>query len=315
MSKGAQNVTKPTSVAALGIFDGVHLGHQRLLKQATLLAEEIGATPMAVTFDPHPQALLRPELAPKLLQTIASRVRCLHDFGALRVDVISFTPDFAALEPEAFLASICDGQANVAGIVVGVDFRFGRGRSGDTETITNYAKARGIAVRVVDEVMHAGIPVRSTAVRTALAESNLDFVAALLGRHWSLTGSVVRGKQLGRKLGWPTANVAHGNDLAMPMPGVYAGWAEGAFGRRMAAVSIGTNPTVSEGNPVTFEAYLLDFDADIYDTELTVGLIGHIRGTEKFSSLDALKARIAEDVAETRRLMSETVWENVSEHG
>ena len=308
-------MAKPTSVAALGIFDGVHLGHQELLKQATLLADEIGATPMAVTFDPHPQALLRPELAPKLLQTVASRVRCLHDFGALRVDVIPFTPDFAALEPEAFLASICDGQANVAGIVVGVDFRFGRGRSGDTATISNYAKARGIAVRVVDEVMHAGIAVRSTAVRTALAESNLDFVAALLGHHWSLTGSVVRGKQLGRQLGWPTANVAHGNDLAMPMPGVYAGWAEGAFGRRMAAVSIGTNPTVSEGNPVTFEAYLLDFDDDLYDTDLTVGVVRHIRGMEKFSSLDALKARIAEDVAETRRLMSGTVWENVSEHG
>jgi riboflavin kinase/FMN adenylyltransferase len=98
----------------------------------------------------------------------------------------------------------------------------------------------------------------------------------------------------------------------MPMPGVYAGWAEGPFGRRMAAVSIGTNPTVSEGNPVTFEAYLLDFDADIYDTELTVGIAAHIRGTEKFSSLDALKARIAEDVTETRRLMAGTLWENVS---
>jgi len=308
-------VAKPTSVAALGIFDGVHLGHQELLKQATLLAEEIGATPMAVTFDPHPQALLRPEMAPKLLQTITSRVQCLHNYGALRVDVIPFTPEFAELEPEAFLASICDGQANVAGIVVGVDFRFGRGRSGDTATITAYAKERGIAVRVVDEVMHAGIAVRSTAVRSALAGNAIDSVTALLGRHWSLTGDVVRGKQLGRQLGWPTANVAHGNDLAMPMPGVYAGWAQGAFGRRLAAVSIGTNPTVSEGNPVTFEAYLLDFDGDIYDTELTVGLVSHIRGTQKFASLDALKARIAEDVTETRRLMAGTLWENVCEHG
>jgi riboflavin kinase/FMN adenylyltransferase len=308
-------VAKPTSVAALGIFDGVHRGHQELLKQAVSLAGELGAAPMAVTFDPHPQALLRPESAPKLLQTLHSRVKHLHHYGAQRVDVIPFTPDFAALEPEAFLASICDGQANVTGIVVGVDFRFGKGRSGDANTIAQFAAQRGLAVRVVDEVMYEGIAVRSTAVRSALATNDITTVTALLGRHWSLTGSVVRGKQLGRQLGWPTANVAHGNELAMPVPGVYAGWAEGAFGRRMAAVSIGTNPTVSEGNPVTFEAYLLDFDADLYDTELTVGLVGHIRGTEKFSSLDALKARIAEDVTETRRLLTETVWENVSEHG
>jgi len=308
-------VAKPTSVAALGIFDGVHRGHQELLKQAVSLAGELGAAPMAVTFDPHPQALLRPESAPKLLQTLHSRVSHLHHYGAQRVDVIPFTPDFAALEPEAFLASICDGQANVTGIVVGVDFRFGKGRSGDANTIAQFAAQRGLAVRIVDEVMYEGIAVRSTAVRSALASNDITTVTALLGRHWSLIGSVVRGKQLGRQLGWPTANVAHGNELAMPVPGVYAGWAEGAFGRRMAAVSIGTNPTVSEGNPVTFEAYLLDFDADLYDTELTVGLVGHIRGTEKFSSLDALKSRIAEDVTETRRLLTETVWENVSEHG
>jgi riboflavin kinase/FMN adenylyltransferase len=312
MSKGAQSVAKQTSVAALGIFDGVHRGHQELLRQAQSLAEELGAAPMAVTFDPHPQALLRPECAPKLLQTLNSRVTHLHHYGAVRVDVIPFTPDFAALEPEAFLESICDGQANVTGIVVGVDFRFGKGRSGDAKTISQFAEQRGIAVRVVDEVMYEGIAVRSTAVRSALASSEINTVTGLLGHHWSLTGSVVRGKQLGRQLGWPTANVAHGNDLAMPMPGVYAGWAEGPFGRRMAAVSIGTNPTVSEGNPVTFEAYLLDFDADIYDTELTVGIAAHIRETERFSSLDALKARIAEDVTETRRLMAGTLWENVS---
>jgi len=297
-------VAKSKTVAALGIFDGVHLGHQELLKQASILSTELGVTPMAVTFGPHPQALLRPEIAPKLLQTLRSRVQQLHNYGALRVDVIPFTPEFAALEPEAFLASICDGQANVGGIVVGVDFRFGKGRSGDVNTISAFAETRGIAVRIVDEVMHKGIAVRSTAVRTALLENDLAAVTALLGRNWSLTGGVVRGKQLGRQLGWPTANVAHGNDLAMPVSGVYAGWAEGAFGRRMAAVSIGTNPTVSEGNPVTFEAYLLDFDGDLYDTEITVGIARHIRGTEKFVSLNALKARIAQDVTEARRVMS-----------
>ncbi|MFM7186491.1 MAG: riboflavin kinase, partial [Armatimonadota bacterium] len=233
-------MAKSKTVAALGIFDGVHLGHQELLKQTSILATELGATPMAVTFDPHPQALLRPESAPKLLQTLPSRVQQLHNYGALRVDVIPFTPEFAALEPKAFLASICDGQANVGGIVVGVDFRFGRGRSGDVTTISAFAETHGIAVRIVDEVMHEGIAVRSTAVRTALLENDLAAVTALLGRSWSLTGGVVRGKQLGRQLGWPTANVAHGHDLAMPVPGVYAGWAEGTFGRRMAAVSIGT---------------------------------------------------------------------------
>ena len=125
----------------------------------------------------------------------------------------------------------------------------------------------------------------------------------------------VRGKQLGRQLGWPTANVEHGHDIAMPEPGVYAGWAQGEFGRRMAAISIGTNPTVAAGNPVTFEAYLLDFDGDLYDAELTVGVTHHIRGMEKFSNLDELKVRIAEDVAATRRVMTSTLWDNVSEHG
>lgn len=315
MSKGAQSVAKSKTVAALGIFDGVHLGHQELLRQASILSAELGAIPMAVTFDPHPQALLRPESAPKLLQTLPSRVQQLHHYGALRVDVIPFTPEFASLEPIAFLESICDGQTNVAGIVVGVDFRFGKGRAGDAQTIKMFAEPRGIAVRIVDEVMHEGIAVRSTAVRAALLESDLDSVTTLLGRNWSLTGGVVRGKQLGRQLGWPTANIAHGSDLVMPLPGVYAGWAEGVFGRRMAAVSIGTNPTVSEGNPVTFEAYLLDFDGDLYDTELTVGITRHIRGTEKFASLDALKARIAQDVAEVRRVMSATLWENDSKNG
>lgn len=315
MSKGARSVDKAKSVAALGIFDGVHLGHQELLRQAVSLADTIGATPMAVTFDPHPQALLRPDAAPKLLQTLSSRVAKLHQYGALRVDVIPFTPDFAALDPVDFLTSICDGQAKVAGIVVGVDFRFGRGRSGDARTIQAFAEERGIAVRVVDEVTLNGTAVRSTAVRTALGETDLETVKALLGRDWSLTGKVVRGKQLGRQLGWPTANVEHGHDIAMPAPGVYAGWAVGEFGRRMAAISIGTNPTVAAGNPVTFEAYLLDFDGDLYDAELTVGVTHHIRGMEKFATLDALKARIAEDVDSTRRVMTSTLWENVSEHG
>ncbi|MBB6053058.1 bifunctional riboflavin kinase/FAD synthetase [Armatimonas rosea] len=274
----------------IGVFDGVHRGHQALL--ATARASGLPVT--ALTFDPHPAALLSPARTPKLLGTLAERTALLKAAGAERVEVIPFDPAFAALTPAAFIEQVLR-PVQPEWIVVGDDFRFGCERRGDVETL----RAAGLRVEAVPGVFVDGVPARSTVIRQMLSGGQVAEAARLLGRPYTLSGEVVHGRKLGRTIGYPTANLASDPRVLIPAPGVYAGQATLADGRVFrAAISIGTNPTVTENGPLTVEAFLLEgFDEDLYGQVLTLSFVHFLRGTVKFDGLDALLQQMAADVA------------------
>lgn len=274
----------------IGVFDGVHRGHQALLTAA----RASGLPVTALTFDPHPAALLSPARTPKLLGTLAERTAQLKAAGAEAVQVIPFDAAFATLTPDAFIEQVLRPfQPSL--IVVGDDFRFGCERRGDVETL----RAAGLRVEAVPGVFVEGVPARSTVIRQMLSGGQVAEAARLLGRPYTLSGTVVHGRKLGRTIGYPTANLASNTRVLIPAPGVYAGQATLADGRVLrAAISIGTNPTVTENGPLTVEAFLLEgFAEDIYEQRLTLSFVHFLRGTVKFDGLDALLQQMATDVA------------------
>ncbi len=274
----------------IGVFDGVHKGHQALLAAA----KESDLPVVALTFDPHPAALLSPGRTPKLLGSLAERIALLKEHGAARVEIIAFDHAFAALTPEAFIEKVLKPHEPSL-VVVGEDFRFGCERRGDVATL----RAAGLEVAIVLGVFVEGIPARSTVIRQMLTGGQVTEAAHLLGRAYRLSGGVVHGRKLGRTIGYPTANLACDPTVLIPAAGVYGGYAtleDGLICR--AAISIGTNPTVTNNGPLTVEAFLMDgFDEEIYDQMLTLSFVHHLRGTIKFDSLDALLAQMARDVA------------------
>ena len=280
----------------IGVFDGVHTGHQALLATA----KASGLPVVALTFHPHPAALLSPGRTPKLLGTLAERVALLQEYGADSVQVIDFDPAFAALTPGAFIEQVLKPH-DPGLIVVGEDFRFGCERRGEVETL----RAAGLEVAVVPGVFVEGIPARSTTIRQMLTGGQVTEAAHLLGRAYTLSGVVVHGRKLGRTIGYPTANLACDPTVLIPAAGVYGGVATLADGRQVrAAISIGTNPTVTDNGVLTVEAYLLDrFDEDLYDQKLTLVFRHFLRGTVKFDSLEALLQQMALDVAWIERAL------------
>jgi len=273
----------------IGVFDGVHRGHQALLKTA----KASGLPVRALTFDPHPAALLSPGRTPKLLGTLDERVARLQEYGADRVQVIAFDHAFAALTPDAFIESILKPHQPEL-IVVGEDFRFGCERRGDVAAL----QAAGLKVAVVPGVFVEGVPARSTVIRQMLAGGQVSEATRLLGRPYTLTGEVVHGRKLGRTIGYPTANLAAHPAVLIPAAGVYAGQATLTDGRTFrAAISIGTNPTVTDNGLLTVEAFLRDgFDEEIYGQTLTLAFVQFLRGTVKFDTLEALLVQMAADV-------------------
>ncbi|MCX6365568.1 MAG: riboflavin biosynthesis protein RibF [Armatimonadetes bacterium] len=273
----------------IGVFDGVHRGHQALLKTA----KASGLPVRALTFDPHPAALLSPGRTPKLLGTLDERVARLQEYGADRVQVIAFDHAFAALTPDAFIESVLKPHQPEL-VVVGEDFRFGYERRGDVAAL----QAAGLKVAVVPGVFVEGVPARSTVIRQMLAGGQVSEATRLLGRPYTLTGEVVHGRKLGRTIGYPTANLAAHPAVLIPAAGVYAGQATLADGRTFrAAISIGTNPTVTDNGLLTVEAFLRDgFDEEIYGQTLTLAFVQFLRGTVKFDSLEALLVQMAIDV-------------------
>lgn len=278
----------------IGVFDGVHRGHQALLAAA----RASGLPTIALTFDPHPAALLSPGRTPKLLGTLDERKALLQAHGATHVQVITFDRALAALSPDAFIERLLRPQ-NPGCIVVGEDFRFGCERRGDVETL----RAAGLAVTVVPGIFVEGVPARSTIIRQMLAGGQVTEAARLLGRPYTLSGEVVHGRKLGRTLGYPTANLASAANLVIPAPGVYAGVATLAEGRTVrAAISVGTNPTVTDSGPLTVEAFLLDgFNEDLYGHPLSLAFVHFLRGTVKFDSLEALLQQMAADIVQVEQ--------------
>lgn len=288
----------------IGVFDGVHRGHQALLTETARVARAASLSPTAITFDPHPSAVFAPARLPPLLGTLAEREGLLKGHGIETVFVAPFDRNLAAMTPGEFVEKWIL-RNHVRAVVIGDDFRFGCDRSGDVSFLRRVGEEHGFQTIVVPPVFIDGVPCRSTTIRQMLLGGQVDPARALLGRAYTLSGTVVHGRKLGRTIGFPTANLQSAPGVLVPGAGVYAGEALLASGeKRLAAISIGTNPTVTPGldAPRTVEAYVLDFDGDLYDQNLTLAFHRFLRGTEKFDSLDALVEQMHRDVARARGL-------------
>ncbi|SDC62291.1 bifunctional riboflavin kinase/FAD synthetase [Nocardioides lianchengensis] len=294
------------TAVVIGNFDGVHLGHRRVLARARDLADRDGLTLVAVTFDPHPMAVLRPEHAPSTLTSIEVRAELLGDAGADAVLAVPFDLDVAGWEPEEFVLRVLVDTLEAAAVVVGANFRFGRKAAGDVATLALLGQRHDFTAE--------GIPLdggpmvwSSTYVRTCLATGDVAGAAEALGRPYAVRGIVVRGDQRGRELGYPTANVPTDGLTAAPADGVYAGWL-----RRLdtgetfpAAISVGTNPTFDGVRERRVESYVLDrTDLELYGVEVEVSFVDRLRGMVAFESVEKLIVQMDADVDRARVLLS-----------
>jgi riboflavin kinase/FMN adenylyltransferase len=292
----------PRVVLTLGNFDGMHLGHQAIVRRACDEARAIGAQVVVLTFHPHPIAVVAPEKAPPLLQSLRDRLAQLRDLGVEVTVVQRFTPAFAALEPEAFVRDFLRARLELLHIVVGYNVTFGRGRVGRVETLQAIGARDGFAVDAVGPVTVGEAQVSSTALRRLIAAGDVRRAGALLGRPFALRGRVVRGERRGRLLGFPTANLHQRRGLLLPADGVYAVRAR-LDGRALPAVlNIGVRPTFGIARR-TVEVFLLEFDGDLYGRWLTLELVERLRGEQRFAGPEALRQAITADVARAREVL------------
>jgi riboflavin kinase/FMN adenylyltransferase len=292
----------PPSVVAQGTFDGIHLGHQTVIRTAVERAQALGVPSVAVTFDPNPLAVLRPAEAPSELLALDERLERIAELGPSVCLVIPFTAEFAAVEAEAYVEDVLLGLLHAREIVVGFNHAFGRGARGTPELLARLAEPRKVRVHVVPPLRIGGVVVSSTSIREALRQGDVRQAARLLGRPYALRGVVARGAARGRKLGFPTANLAvpPGFPLA---DGVYAARAAWDESVASAVVNVGVRPTV-DGATRLVEAHLFDQTPDLYGRRLTLDFLERIRAERRFASLDELRAQIAEDAATARRLLA-----------
>lgn len=294
----------PRASVAVGNFDGVHRGHQALVARAISTASATGGTAVVLTFDPHPARVIAPQAAPRALMTLDQKARVLSRLGAQAMAVLPFTAGLAAASPREFAADVLRGALDAAAIVVGDNFRFGRGRAGDVGALRALGDALGFAVVEVPPVLVGGERVSSSRVRQALAAGDARMAATLLGRgHW-IEGRVVRGARRGRTLGVPTANVQPGGEM-LPALGVYAAWCWPAAGSPGTAgvVNIGRRPTFDAG-AVSVEAHLLDFAEELYGRTLGLTFVDRLREEKAFDGPDALVRQIRDDIAAAREVLA-----------
>jgi riboflavin kinase/FMN adenylyltransferase len=288
------------TVATVGTFDGVHLGHWQVLQEIARRGREAGRRSVLVTFDPHPLRIVRPDHAPRLLTTALEKKEILAESGLDYAVFISFTRELSKYEPRRFVEEILIGRLGIEELVIGYDHGFGKDRSGDPETLMAIGAQLGFAVDVVPPVLAGGAAVSSSRIRAAIDAHRLDEARLCLGRPYSIRGAVVRGDGRGRELGFPTANLRVGNgDKLIPPEGVYAVRAVLGSGSHVGALHLGPRPTF-QGSPPTIEIHLIDFDADIYGEEVRVDFIRYLREIRPFGTVAALVDQIRADVDEAR---------------
>ena len=289
------------TLVAIGVFDGVHKGHQQILNRAKELAG--GEKIIALTFDPHPTTVFAPERAPSLLTTLADRVELLKIHNADQVAVIKFTKEFAAVSPEDFVKNVLVDQLEATKVVVGKDFTYGYKAAGNIETLRQSGKELGFEVIALDLVDEGDHKISSTRIRTYLVEGKVEVARELLSRPHRLDGVVVHGEKRGREIGYPTANLGDLEGQTIPADGVYAGWLTVGIDRWPAAISIGTNPTFEGVRARQVEAYALDqVGLDLYDKKATIEFGWRLRDTLKFDGLDPLLEQMAKDCSLAREL-------------
>jgi riboflavin kinase / FMN adenylyltransferase len=308
-----QDCTPPPagSAVTIGAYDGVHLGHRFVISQLRRQASSLGLATVVVTFDRHPATVVRPDSAPRVLTDLPQKLELLADSGVDRTLVIPFDRSRSSESAEDFVRTVLVDALGARLVVVGSDFHFGHGRTGNVALLRDLGMAEGFVTAGVELAeLGAGGPVSSTRIRELLATGEVAEAAALLGRPHQVRGEVVAGQRRGASLlGFPTANVALPAEIALPADGVYAGRYERPDGERFdAAISVGPPPTFTapaDPTPSVVEAYLLDFEGDLYGEPARVSFVARLRDQRRFEVVDDLVAQMHDDVAEARRLLGE----------
>lgn len=294
----------PSLCLTLGIFDGVHLGHQKIIRRVIERAGQIGGKSCVVTFDPHPREVLVPETAPDLLTATQKKARLIEALGVDALCLIRFTQEFAEIEAREFVKDFLIDALRMKVIIEGYDWRFGKGRKGDVRLLQKMSEEDGFEVEQMSGVELDGQVVSSTRIRELVLRGDLEAAARCLGRRYSITGDIVEGSRLGREMGFPTANIEPHHE-AVPPNGIYAVWADVAGTRKPGTLNIGYRPTVSKEMKRTVEVHIMDFYRDIYNEEIEITFIEKLRDEQKFPSIDALSAQIKKDVEKARDILVE----------
>ena len=299
---GERDFSLSRSVVTIGNFDGIHIGHQEILRRARLIAKARGIPLLVISFEPHPGKVLFPQKAPEIIKTDRQKRELLRQQGVDYYVVIRFSPEFARTSPELFLKALLVESLGAEYVLVGAGFAFGRNRSGNVDLIKRFGNDYGIAVDPVPHVMLDGEVVSSTCIRSFLKNGKISKANRFLGRYYYMEGIVIHGEQLGRKLGFPTANIISENQLT-PLLGVYASCTNVAGTRYGSITNIGLKPTFG-GKKIIVETHIFDFDMDIYGEEIIVSFIEFIRPEARFESVEMLVQEIKRDCERAKETLA-----------
>jgi riboflavin kinase/FMN adenylyltransferase len=294
------------AVVTIGVFDGVHRGHQEIIGYAVKRAKELGVQSVVMTFDPHPSEVVRPGSHPPVLTEPARKAELIEQLGVDVLCVLPFTLEFSRLSAEAFVHDMLVTNLHAALVVVGENFRFGHRAAGDIALLQRLGRTFGFGVEAAPLLADDSTVFSSTYIRSCVDAGDVTAAARALGRPHRLEGVVIRGDRRGRELGFPTANLLTSPYAAVPAYGVYAGWmVQGRHERLPAAISIGTNPTFTSGQERRVEAHVLDFDGDLYGERLDLEFVARLRDQQKYTGIEPLVAQMHEDVAQAREVLGE----------
>lgn len=302
-------ISRPT-VLTLGVFDGLHLGHQRIMQTVIERARQVNAVPTAITFDPHPRAVMHPENAPPLLQTLDQRLAALEFLGIEQAIVIRFNKDFAAIEAESFLREIVHDRLHAKEVYLGKGFAFGKNRSGNIELLRRMSRELGFFADEVPEVQLRGQRISSSRIRELLACGKINLARRMLGRPYGVEGTIIHGAERGRTIGFPTANLKPKNRV-IPRYGVYATATLIGDVWRKSITNIGVRPTFENEAEPSIETYIFDYDGNLYGDVLRVRFLHRIRDERKFNGIDELKAQIQKDTQRTLNYFSHQGVQNM----
>ncbi|HLN20436.1 MAG TPA: bifunctional riboflavin kinase/FAD synthetase [Bacteroidales bacterium] len=303
--KGYEGLSIVHPVVTLGIFDGVHTGHRALLSLVRQRAAENMGQSVVVTFDPHPRQVLKTgALDMSLLTTMEEKVEHLDASGIDHLVILDFSREFSNMEACDFVSEILMNRIGTKHLIMGYDHRFGRRGEGDIEKIRRCQGTSGLTIEQAEPVLYNGEPVSSTLIRSYLLDGKPEIAAELLGYEYSLSGIVIEGKKIGRSFGFPTANIKPQNNKLVPSEGVYAVWVKAGDTNYMGMLSIGSNPTVNKDSRTrSIEVHILDFEGDIYGSNITLKFVRKLRNERKFASLQQLSMQMEVDRQETIRLL------------